>query len=41
MARIMNQLTDDTFLGVLTRDRRYSLGDLPIIAAAIKEVDVL
>ena len=32
---------DDAFLGVLNRDRRYSLGDLPLIAAAIKELDTL
>lgn len=37
----LNKARDTAVLGVLNRDRRYSLGDLPLIAQAIKDVDGL
>lgn len=37
----LNRARDNTVLGVLSRDKRYSLGDLPLISAAITDAEHL
>ena len=37
----LNKARDNTVLGVLNRDRRYTMGDLPLISAAIKDAETL
>ena len=41
MLSALNKARDNTVLGVLNRDRRYTFGNLPLIAAAIRECEAL
>ena len=41
LVQALNKARDNTVLGVLNRDRRYTMGDLPLISAAIKDAETL
>jgi hypothetical protein len=41
MIQALNKARDTTVLGVMNRDRRYTLGDLPLISAALADAETL